>query len=60
MSKIQLTSIEDIADPVGRAKQEEILQGIEKVSDKLKEATDACKPLLEEIRRRKLNSRTWH
>jgi hypothetical protein len=60
LSKIQLPSIKDIADSVGRAKQEEILRRIKKVSDKLKEATDACKLLLEEIRRRRLNSRTWH
>ncbi len=51
-------SIKDLKDPAECAKQEELLRKIHKVADELKEETDACRRFLEELRRRKIGSRT--
>lgn len=53
-------SIKDLKDPAECAKQEELLIKIHKVSQELKEETDACRRFLAELRRRKMNSHTRH
>jgi hypothetical protein len=53
-------SIKDLKDPAEGANQEELLRKIQKVADDLEEETEACKWFLEELRRRKMNSRMRH
>jgi hypothetical protein len=55
--KEKLPSIKDTAEPLEHANQEALLRKIQKVSDQLKEETDACRRFLEELRRRKKSSR---
>jgi hypothetical protein len=58
--KEKAASIKNLEDPAEGTNQEALLRKIQKVSDQLKEETDACRRFLEELRRRKKSSRTRH